>query len=90
MIERGKTGPATKTWVKKAATAEKKLIKQQEKLPQKEKAKSKDQGLQKKKLALENCWAAIGSFKAVLSNLIVPSNKKSLSASLSIKDQVAA
>lgn len=90
MIERGKASPTTKARVKKAATAEKKLIKQQEKLWQKERAKSKDQGLQMKKLALRNCRVAISNFKVVLSDPIVPSNKELLSADPNIKDLVAA
>ena len=86
LIERGKAGPATKAQVKKAATAEKKLIEKQEKLRQKKRAKSKDQDLQIKKLALGNRQAAIDSFKAMLSDLIVPLDKEPPSAGPSIED----
>ena len=90
LIEKGKAGPATKARVKKAATAEKKLIEQQEMLWQKNKAKSKDQGLQMKKLALGNRRAAIGTFKAVLSGPISPPDEQPSSAAPSIEDRVAA
>lgn len=65
-MENGKANAATKVRMKKAADAKKKA---QEKLDQaKEKARSKEQGLGMRKLALANCQAEFGTFKAILSD----------------------
>lgn len=67
LVENGMVNAIIKTHMKKAVDVKKKVHK---KLNQtKEKTRSKERGLRKRKLVLANYWAKFGFFKAVLSDL---------------------
>lgn len=82
LLENGKANAAIKNWLKKVAKAKKKTHK---KLDQaKEKAKSKNQSLEMRKLAIANCSAKFATFKALLSDSSTGNNLFSSESSYTV------